>query len=351
MAERADLRRVAADPWRSLVAQNKRDAPIYNIKAVARLTGVAADTLRRWESRYGIMHPQRTPSGYRMYSQHDVDTIRWLKERVEEGLSISRACELLRQEGDGALDQALPPPVAGPVPAPPPGIGSRPLNALVAELIEAYRLADETAANKILNDALALYSLEQVINDLIFPSLVEVGERWMRADFSVAQEHFASALVRSRLANLFHSSPYYAAGPLILVACAPGELHEIGAQVLALFLRRSGYRVVYLGQNVPQESMISMIRTLRPALICCSASRSETAAHLRHLAEAIHLMRAESGWAALLAFGGAIFYQHPDLAAKMGAAYLGPDASTAVQHVSTLLNGLTPALSPSRAHT
>jgi methanogenic corrinoid protein MtbC1 len=316
------------------VAQNKRDAPIYNIKAVARLTGVAADTLRRWESRYGIMRPQRTASGYRMYSQHDVDTIRWLKERVDEGLSISRACELLRQEGEVA-----PPPAPAPPAPEPPGLGARPLGVLKDELLDAYRLSDEGAANKTINDALALYSLEQVVNDLLFPSLVEVGERWMRNEFTIAQEHFASALVRSRLANLFHSSPYYPGGPLVLVACAPGELHEIGAQVLALFLRRSGYRVIYLGQNVPQESLLSMIRTLRPALVCCSASRSETAAPLRPLAEAVQQMRADTGWAPRLAFGGTIFTRHPDLAAKMGADFLGPDASAAVRQVGALLGG------------
>jgi methanogenic corrinoid protein MtbC1 len=320
------------------VAENKRDAPIYNIKAVARLTGVAADTLRRWESRYGIMHPQRTPSGYRMYSQHDVDTIRWLKERVEEGLSISRACELLRQQGDSVLASDVLP--AAPAPAaPPPGVGARPLSVLIDELLEAYHQTDETGANKTINDALAFYSLEQVINELIYPSLVEVGERWMRKEFTVAHEHFASALVRSRLANLFHSSPYYAAGPLILVACAPGEMHEIGAQVLALFLRRSGYRVVYLGQNVPEDSLISMVRTLRPALVCCSASRTETAANLRHLAEITRQMRTDIGWAPELAFGGSIFNRHPDLATKMGAAYLGADAAAALQQVGLLLHG------------
>jgi methanogenic corrinoid protein MtbC1 len=343
-----DLRRQIAEPWRSLVAQNKRDAPIYNIKAVARLTGVAADTLRRWESRYGIMHPQRTASGYRMYSQHDVDTIRWLRERVEEGLSISRACELLRQEGDGVLDRPAQPPPA-PIPVAPLGVGARPLSTLVEELLTAYHNTDENAANKIINDALALYSLEQVVNELIYPSLTEVGERWMSGEFTVAHEHFASALVRSRLANLFHSSPYYAAGPLILVACAPGELHEIGAQVVALFLRRSGYRVVYLGQNVPDESLVSMIRTLRPALVCCAASRTETAANLRHLAEAVHQMRAESRWAPVLAFGGSIFNHHPDLAAKMGAAYLGADASAAVAQVGALLGSTGSGAVPRRA--
>jgi DNA-binding transcriptional MerR regulator/methylmalonyl-CoA mutase cobalamin-binding subunit len=335
-----ELSRTAA-PLEDCVAQDPRDAPMYNIKAVARLTGVAADTLRRWESRYQIMAPQRTPGGYRMYSQHDVDTIRWLTARLAEGLTISRACELLRQQGPLVASTSAPSPTPAPPStlAPPPGVGARPLPGLLAELLDAYRDVNEGQANAVITEALALYSVEQVVNELIYPSLIEVGNRWLRQEFTVAQEHFASALVRGRLANLFHSSPYYADGALILVACAPGELHEIGAQVLALFLRRSGYRVVYLGQNVPEESLVSMIRTLRPALVCCSASRSETAAALRFLPAAVAQMRAELGWAPLLAFGGAILNRYPELAPKLGAVYLGPDATTALARVAALLAG------------
>src|SRR6478609_307407 len=90
---------------------SQRDAPVYNIKAVSRLTGIPADTLRRWESRYHVISPRRTEGGYRLYSQRDVDTIHWLKAKLEEGLSISRACEMLRQIGSNpgpAASQALP---------------------------------------------------------------------------------------------------------------------------------------------------------------------------------------------------------------------------------------------------
>jgi methanogenic corrinoid protein MtbC1 len=208
---------------------------------------------------------------------------------------------------------------------------------LLVELLDAFRDSNEALANQTINDALGLYSVEQVVNELIYPALVEVGERWLRQEFTVAQEHFASAFIRGRLANLFHTSPYYAGGPLILVACAPGELHEIGAQVLALFLRRSGYRVVYLGQNVPEESLISMIRTLRPALVCCSATRTETVGNLRFLPDAAHQLQAELGWAPILAVGGSVFNRYPALAEKLGAIYLGPDAASAVQHVARLL--------------
>ena len=308
---------------------SKRDAPVYNIKAVAHLTGIAADTLRRWESRYGVMQPQRTAGGYRKYSARDVETILWLKSRIAEGLSISRACELLAQQG---LES--PPPAAGPPPSPP---GARPMGVLVPELLAAFRDADEPGANQVINEALALYGVEATVTGLIEPSLFEVGERWLRGEISVAQEHFASTVVRSRLANLFHSSPYHAQGPLILVACAPGELHEIGAQSLAVFLRRAGYRVVYLGQNVPQESLIGMVRALRPALVCCSASRPQTAAGLSGLAAALAALHGELGYLPAVAFGGSVFNRHPALAERLGATTLGTNAAAAVEQVAHLL--------------
>ena len=76
--------------------------PTYNLKAVVRETGLKPDTLRAWERRYGVPAPQRTDSGHRLYSQHDIDTLKWLLLRQNEGMSISRAIELWRRmEGDG----------------------------------------------------------------------------------------------------------------------------------------------------------------------------------------------------------------------------------------------------------
>lgn len=317
----------------------QRTAPIYNIKAVAHLTGVPADTLRRWESRYNVIAPQRTEGGYRLYSQRDVDTINWLKAKLEEGLSISRACEMLRQLGGDPGRVAPSQPSALPTAswtAPAPEVKS--FDALGAELMDAFRRVNEEQAADIMTEALSLYSMEDVLLKIVQPVLVEVGEEWLRRDISVAVEHFASAFVRSRLSNLFHSSHYNPHGSLVLVACAPEEFHELGPMFLAVFLRRAGYKVVYLGQNVPMDSLQGMIEALTPEVVCVSATRAETAARLYTLRDFLNDLQARKGRAPLLAYGGQVFNRFPHITERLGGLYLGEDAAQAVRRLSEHLH-------------
>ena len=312
---------------------SQRDAPVYNIKAMSKLTGVPADTLRRWESRYNVIVPKRTDSGYRLYSQRDVDTILWLKGKLEEGLSISRACEMLRQKGGDPAPSAQAQIVAPATPLAPPQAAEssvRSFDALRAELIDALRSVDETHAGELLTEALSLYSVEDVCIQVIQPVLVRVGELWLTGEVSVAVEHFASSFMRARLENLFNQSPHNMYGTFGLVACAPGELHELGAMFLAIFLRRSGFRVVYLGQNVPLDSLLGMVRALHPDVVCISATRAETAAALYNLRDSLDKMQAMEGRAPLLAYGGRVFNRFPHITDRLGGLYLGEDARKAV---------------------
>src|SRR5207244_9382174 len=115
--------------------------PVYTIKAAPRLTGVPADTLRRWESRYQVITPRRTQRGYRLYSQRDVDTILWLKGKLAEGLSISRACEMLGHLGGDPTNILTPArgarSLAGPAGAPA-ELGIRRFEALAAGLMGGF---------------------------------------------------------------------------------------------------------------------------------------------------------------------------------------------------------------------
>ncbi|MEO6458693.1 MAG: MerR family transcriptional regulator [Chloroflexia bacterium] len=314
----------------------ERTAPMYNIKAVARLTSVPADTLRRWESRYNIIVPERTESGYRLYSQRDVDTILWLKSKLDEGMSISRACDMLRHLGGD------PGPSASSQPTPSAQVPQRltptrtpnelqSFDALRAALLDAFKAVDEAKAGAIVSDALSLYSIEEVCLHLLQPTLYDIGEGWLSGEVSVAVEHYSSAFVRARLENLFHSSPQNPQGTLAIVGCAPEELHEIGAMFMAVFMRRAGYRVVYLGQNVPIDSLISMVNALQPAVICISASRAETAASLYKLREFLDDMERRHGRSPLLAYGGQVFNRYPHITERLGGVYLGEDAQKALQ--------------------
>lgn len=315
---------------------SQRDAPVYNIKAVSHTTGVPSDTLRRWESRYSVITPQRTQSGYRLYSQRDIDRVLWLKDKLDEGLSISRACEMLRQMGGDPGPQAPPSHSSSQNGSSFPDAHQalrndlRSFDALKEDLLGAFRRVNEQAASSVLADALSLYSVEDVCIKLIQPTLVEIGHGWLEGEISVAVEHFASSFMRARLENLFHTSPYNANGPLVLVGCAPEELHELGAMFLSVFLRRSGYKVIYLGQNVPLDSLTGMIVALKPQAVCMSATRSETAASLYNLRTFLDQLEASEGEAPLLAYGGRVFNLYPHISERLGGLYLGEDARAAV---------------------
>ncbi len=316
---------------------SQREAPVYNIKAITHTTGVPSDTLRRWESRYNILAPERTPNGYRLYSQRDIDTILWLKGKLEEGMAISRACEMLRQMGGDPGPQTIPAtrPIASTFPQSSSMDESqqsdlRSFDVLRADLMAAFRNVNEQTASAVLSDALSLYSVEEVCLNLLQPVLVEIGQAWLDGNLAVVVEHFASAFTRARLENLFHTSYYNANGPLILVGCAPEELHELGAMFLALFLRRTGYKVVYLGQNVPIESLTGMITALKPQAVCISATRAETAAALYNLRTFLDKMETKEGSAPLLAYGGSVFNRFPHISERLGGLYLGEDALIAV---------------------
>lgn len=319
---------------------SQRDAPVYNIKAVSHITGVPADTLRRWESRYNILTPQRTEGGYRLYSQRDIDTIQWLKGKLEEGLSISRASDMLRQLGGDPDSYASQQPVvmATPEQAIPREGAILSFEALRSGLMNAFRDVDEERASAVLTDAVSLYSLEDVCLQILQPVLAQVGQEWLEGKITVAVEHFAAAFVRTRLSNLFHSSHYNQYGPLVLVACAPSELHEIGPMFLAVFLRRAGFRVVYLGQNVPLESLEGMIESMHPDAVCISATRTEAAARLYTLGDFLHRLKQATGHVPLLAFGGQVFNHFPHITERLGGIYLGEDAAVAVQRLSERLN-------------
>src|SRR5689334_5603147 len=166
-------------------------SPVFNTKAVARETGVPADTFRAWERRYGMPRPQRTAGGHRLYSERDIAIIRWLRDRTDEGVNISHAVLLLTNSLDA------------------PAIGTladndeaRAIGQLIDEIVQSLTSFDSTQADRILSEAFSIYPFEQVLLDLVQPAMVDIGERWHRGEINVAVEHFATQFVRRKLAGL-----------------------------------------------------------------------------------------------------------------------------------------------------
>jgi methanogenic corrinoid protein MtbC1 len=304
--------------------QRHADEPIYNIKAVVQQTGIPADTVRAWERRYGVPLPRRTETGRRLYSEQDVAAIRWLRERTAGGMTISQAIQQLRSLGDAAFVEAVPTRDYGP----------RNPEVLASELLLALIRFDEHAANAVIEEAFALYRIEEVCLQIFRPVLVEIGDRWHRHEATVAQEHFASHLILRRLTALLQVYTPASGRGTILAACAPGEQHELGILMLAVFLVRRSWHVVYLGASVPVDDLVQTVERLQPALVCLSASNGRTS---KTLIDAVNALNHLSPPHPIIAFGGAAFNADEQLRGQVHGHFLGTDAEEGVARVEQLL--------------
>jgi len=311
------------------------DEPIYNTKAAVQLSGVAAPTLRAWEWRYKIVVPERAENTYRLYSEQDVAKLCWLREQVEQGLAISRAVDILER---AALElpteptQFIPPEQSNQTSE----LESNDISfaKLAAQLLIAFEKLDEGQAERIMNQALAAYGIEEFCTRLIEPVMVEIGERWVQNELSVSIEHFASAIVRTQLSGLLKNSPQRAVGPLVVAGCAPGEYHEIGLLMVLLFLRRQGLRVVYLGQNVEIKDFVEIARQTQPQLVTLSASTSHSLAGITEAQQLLDEFPPEQR--PIFSYGGRLFQLHPELSFKLHGYYLGAHAAEAVEKIRNL---------------
>jgi DNA-binding transcriptional MerR regulator/cobalamin-dependent methionine synthase I len=311
------------------------DTPIYNLKAVVHETGLKPDTLRAWERRYGLPEPDRTRGGHRLYSQRDIETLKWLIARQDEGLSISRAVELwhtLRHEGRDPL--TLPEyasEVRTPARTPISLAGGETLTDLRNAWLNACLDFNGHLAESILVQAFAFYPPEMVCFEVLQKGLSQIGEGWYEGEMTVQQEHFASALAMRRLESLVAAAAPPTRQGRTLIGCPPGEDHTFSTLLLTLVLRRHGYDVVYLGANVPVEHLEHAIKVAHPNLVIMAAQQLYTASTLLDVAELLHQIRIP------LAFGGRAFSEIPGLAERIPGHYLGDGLESVADAVERLL--------------
>ena len=321
--------------------------PTYNLKAVVRETGLKPDTLRAWERRYGVPTPQRTDSGHRLYSQHDIDTLKWLLDRQNEGMSISRAIELwnrLENEGVDPLQTTIAPGAhrqhearTMPALAEQPALSNADIvTGLRDAWVNACLAFDEFHAEQLLAQAFAVFPIEVVCLDLIQRGLAQIGDSWYRGKITVQQEHFASALALRRMEALLTSTPAPTRPGRIIVGCPPEEEHTFVPLMLSLLLRRRGWDVVYLGANVPLRSLESTLAAVRPSLVVLTAQQLYTAASLLEMAEVLFDERVP------LAFGGLVFTQVPELYQTIPGYYLGDRLDQATAMIEQVMTSLRP---------
>ncbi|MGI8968659.1 MAG: MerR family transcriptional regulator [Chloroflexota bacterium] len=299
---------------------NYSNSALHNIRAVAAATGVPSITLRSWERRYGMPEPQRDDKGYRLYSERDIAVVKWLRERVRQGIGISRAVNMLHvlEYADTATE---------------PG-GILNFESLRGRLLGAISQLDEQAVSQVIAEGLMVASVEDVALRLLQPALCEVGERWAQGTLSVTSEHVGSNVIRFHLAQLIRASPPPLRHHTVIVGCAPGEQHEIGVLMIALFLRRRGFNVIYAGANIEANSLLLDVERARPSAVCLSAGTPDAAQSLRDL----YREMAET-YSGVLAYGGRFFNEDDSRTRSVAGSYLGADAACAVTQLERLLLG------------
>ena len=308
--------------------------PAYNLKVVLNETGLAADTLRAWERRYGLPVPQRTAGGHRLYSQRDIETIKWLMKRQAEGLSISRAVDMyndLLASGSDPLGDSVQPAstsaVASQYQSP-----ETTLDSSRERWVRACIDFNESNAEQTLNQAFSMFPVEAVCVEVLQKGLSEIGRLWYENRASVQQEHFASGLAMRRLDALLSATPAPTRNATILVGCAPDEWHVFTPLLLSLLLRRRGSNVIFLGANVPTTRFADTIKKVKADLVVLVAQQLTSAATLQQTALALASQNIR------IAFGGRIFNLHAQLPDSIPGTFLGYDLNSAMDEIDVILN-------------
>jgi DNA-binding transcriptional MerR regulator len=225
------------------------------IGELSRRTGIGADTLRAWERRYGLLRPERSAGGFRLYGRGDEERVRAMKALIESGVSAAEAARLAASTVQAQRAQPQP----GEVP-----------DDMATRLRGALERFDEADANAILDDGLARLTVDAVADKVVLPVMRAIGDRWQNGEISVAQEHFATGVLRGRMLGLARNWGA-GAGPLALLACPPGERHDLGLVAFGVVLRDRGWRITYLGPDTPIETIERTAAELRPAAIVLAA--------------------------------------------------------------------------------
>jgi DNA-binding transcriptional MerR regulator len=234
---------------------------VLRIGELSKRAGVSPELLRAWERRYGLLSPTRSAGGLRLYSPADVERVRLMRQHLAEGVAAAEAAAMALRAGIGeeAAPETLLPATMG------------------DDLAEALDRFDEPRAQEILDRLLAVATVDTLLRDVVLPYLHELGERWARGEASIAQEHFASSVLRGRLLGLARGWGL-GFGPVAVLACVPGEQHDLGLIAFGLALRARGWRIVYLGTDTPIETIEETSRQLDPSLVVLTAVTSECVA-------------------------------------------------------------------------
>lgn len=280
---------------------------MYTIKRASEMVGVPVATLRAWQRRYGVVNPDRSASGYRLYGADDIAVLRRMQALVASGWSPKEAAAAAAAaEGDETELTDLPRDE-------PRSRSARRAGTAPLDLVAAAVALDPAAITRLLDDHFAKGSFEQVVDRWLLPELERLGQAWADGVVSVAGEHLAAAGVQRRLSAAFDAAAIDSGrSPLLLTGLPPGCRHELGILAFATAARRQGLAVVYLGPDLPLRDWLTAADRHQPDAVVIAVPT------LSDVAPALEIVKGFAGRQELIGIGG----RHQE-AVLQGAGRLG----------------------------
>jgi len=241
----------------------------FRINQVAKITGLSKEVLRVWEKRYRLLSPERGPNRYRLYSEQDVELLKYLTREIEQGQAIGELAslgkdEILARMREGKEEESK----------------TFPSDQYLVELEKYLLPLDTLSFEKRLNELVVLLPFEKFFNRILIPLQIRVGELWFDEKLDISIEHYVTAQAKIKIFSAMNMISAEQSGPQVLVACPSWELHEIGAQIVAYFCATRMCRVIFLGANLPLANLIHFSSLTKPdaVILSCTSDISENKA-------------------------------------------------------------------------
>lgn len=239
-----------------------------NIQVASLRSGVTPHVIRIWERRYGALTPSRTGTNRRLYCEEEITRLRLLRELTECGHRIGSVARLETDQLEALLQKsrAGSAVAAGLLEAPrteaapsPPGAGLTAEQHIQA-CMEAARAYDGERLRRLLQEARLEFGLRCCVHQVVCPLIERIGLSWQQGSLRPGHEHMATAVLREFLVAPVPGSQTAPSAPEIIITTPAGEIHELGALLASVSARDLGWRVTYLGPNLPTEEIVACAR-------------------------------------------------------------------------------------------
>lgn len=285
---------------------------LHPMRVVSQRTGLTPDLLRAWEKRYGAVKPVRSAGGQRHYTDADVERLQLLVRATKGGRQIGQVgalpnADLQRiieaDERSAALDRA-------------PSTDGVATEIFLSSALMAVERFDAYALEQTLRTAALRLPADDVLDQVIGPLLFTIGSLWHQGQLQPANEHLATTTIRRVLGWMSEVSAPQQGAPVVLVATPANQVHELGAMLAATTASGNGWRVVYLGANLPADELARAARHVKADAVALSIvfpTDDPT------MADELRRLRAALGPAVGIVVGGSGAHSYENVLREIGA--------------------------------